>query len=107
MLPTIHAAAHQAVQVYGGVRDIASLDPILDELATAAVEGRPFPLRFNKDGREFVIEDMAVEKGSFTVVLNSLRPATRPLPVVIVQPPATTRSVIVVPAPATNPIPNP
>ena len=70
-LPALGARA----QLQFGVRDVAKTEPILQQIVHGIGEGRPFPLQYKVDNKEFLIKELRVDDGALTVVLAPLKPA--------------------------------
>lgn len=82
-VPAMTEAVRRMVQLQFGTRDIVKAAPIVQQIVQCAGEGRPFPLQYKVDNKEFLIQELRVDDGALTVVLTPLRPAavaSRPAP---------------------------
>jgi hypothetical protein len=68
-------AVQRMAQLQFGVRDVAKTEPILQQIVHGIGEGRPFPLQYKVDNKEFLIKELRVDDGALTVVLAPLKPA--------------------------------
>jgi hypothetical protein len=81
LVPTIAEAARQTAQVQFGMRDMDRNGPIIEQFVRGVGAGLPFPLQFKMDNREFVVKELRVDDGSFTIVLAPTKPvAVAPRP---------------------------
>jgi hypothetical protein len=74
-VPEIMEAARQAVEMQFGARAAEKARPIIEQIVRSAGTGQHFPLRYPWDTREFVIRELRVDDGAFTIVLAPVKPA--------------------------------
>jgi len=75
MVPSIAAAAQQAIQLNLNIRDASNINPYIEEIIRSVGEGRPFPLEYTVEKKRIVIKELRVDQGLFTVVLAPPTPA--------------------------------
>jgi hypothetical protein len=74
LLPSLRQAARHGVELQRGTQEVQKVGTILDDLVDSLGNGRPFPLQYKIDKKEFLIKELSVDNGSFTVVLAPVRP---------------------------------
>jgi hypothetical protein len=74
-IPGMAEAVQRMAQLQFGVRGVVKTEPILQQIVQSIGEGRPFPLQYKVDNKEFLIKELSVDDGSLTVVLAPLKPA--------------------------------
>jgi hypothetical protein len=74
-VPGITEAVQRMAQLQFGVRGMGKTEPIMQQIVQSVGEGRPFPLQYKVDNKEFLIKELRVDDGSLTVVLAPLKPA--------------------------------
>jgi hypothetical protein len=73
-LPELIDAVRQAVEMQFGARPAEKARPIIEQIVRCAATGQPFPLRYKWETREFVIRELRVDDGAFTVVVAPVKP---------------------------------
>lgn len=82
LLPVILQASVHVAEVQMGAHASDKTETAVEAIARGVVEGTPFPLHFKLDKKEFIVKDIVVEPGRFTLLLAPVKPAvvqSRPL----------------------------
>jgi len=82
LLPVILQASVHVAEVQLGAHASEKTENAVEAIARGVVDGTPFPLHFKQDKKEFVVKEIVVEPGRFTMELAPVKPAVvqlRPL----------------------------
>jgi hypothetical protein len=74
LLPNLRQAARRGVELQRGTQEVQKVGTILDDLVDSLGNGRPFPLQYKIEKKEFLIKELSVDNGAFTVVLAPVKP---------------------------------
>jgi hypothetical protein len=77
-IPQMIAAVQQAVEMQFGSRPAVKARSLIEEIVRTIGSGQPFPLQYTWENRDFVIRELHVDEGRFTIVLAPVKPASVP-----------------------------
>ncbi len=83
LVPSITEAVQQIVEFQTGVRENDKMTQMIQQIMQNIGAGKPFPLQYKIDNKEFIIKELTVDDGTFTIVLAPVKPPaspTRPTP---------------------------